>query len=244
LIEKKIQRILKITKDDERQNMILKDVIFNTIELSFFIYFGCPRINQTIKICRIINEILIFYPKKNLNTVHEMIYENIALALKKFTIDDTCQIETINLLLLSMELGEDYLLDESLLSEYINLDDIKNLNHLNYFSITSLLIYIKDNQKYSVIKKNIELSILNIVKRYSQNLQKDKKMKKDTELILFFFDILSSPYVTIETKYEILTEYGIKNDKDIFFIDNLFSFTDWNFKLGKALDFKKSCNVY
>lgn len=256
LLEKKIAHIFKKIRDDSKSQSIqinicaCKEIVINTLELVFFIYSGFSRVTSTIRLCQILREIFIFYHNKqaysaDFEMVKKIIYDNILMVLKKFKVSEHYQVETLYLLTILNQLGDDYMLEESLLYDYFNGNVKDGFNTLNHFAITSLLLCIKNNQKYNGIKSHIE----KLIDSKFNNFINSKNIAKDTELTLLFFDILSSPYVTKDTKLKILTKYGIdaKQEQDVFIKNSeegILNFTDWEFNFNKALDLKKGYDVY
>lgn len=258
LLEKKIARVFKAINNNVKNPStqinvdVFKEIVINTVELVFFIYCGFSRVSQTIRLCQILREIFIFYQHKqaysaDFEMVRKIIYDNILMVLKKFKASEYYQVETLYLLTILTQLGDEYTLEESLLYDYFNgnAKDGFKFNALNHFAITSLLLYIKSNQKYNVIKSHIEELICSKFNNFPDN----KNITKDTELTLLFFDTLSSPYVTKDAKHLVLKKYGIiETDEQNVFIQNsengILNFTDWAFSFNKALDFKKGYDVY
>ncbi len=234
------------------------DAFIAIIEISFFLYAVSPRINITIKLCDIINNIITFTrhncTNKSLkNKVSKKIYDEICHILKKFKNEKLIQTETLYLLILLQQMGNDYALSPDLLKEYLGIKkDIDNDKlffsfPLNYFSITVILFYIKNNEKYKDIKELIEKEILNKIPDDYINHK-----VYDTEITLMLFDVIACPYITDDFRKDIIKKIGINNRPNrpllndfLDFVKNRNWFIQWdNFNFKKELDNKKSLDVY
>ena len=98
--------------------------------------------------------------------------------------DDTL-LETLNMLIVSSCLGDDYLLSIKDLNLILN---IKSGRTLSYFEIIVILYYIKDNPIYSVIHSQIVSSINKI-------LQDMTDIKTSTNKAYLFFESATCPYI-------------------------------------------------
>ena len=170
--ERNIEKILNIFKEtdinslpkgSERQ---LVKALSSILEFVFFIYSVSPRVNTTIRLCRILR--LVIYFLKSITITHgqkQLIYkqisDDICLILRKYRSEEQTQVETLYLLIALFELGKDYRLEEIILAEYlgVSLDiDInlkQNVSSLNYFSITVALFYMRDYGRYNNLRSHI-----------------------------------------------------------------------------------------
>ncbi|MCK9330480.1 MAG: hypothetical protein M0Q94_11440, partial [Candidatus Cloacimonetes bacterium] len=140
------------------------------------------------------------------------------------------------------ELGRDYLLEPEVLTTYFKIDceNVSNDN-LNYFSIITLLHYIKNNNRYNELRIYLKEIILN---KYFRDRS---WYNKSCEHTMLFFDLISCPYLEYEFKKELFGKYDIKDDnlckKTISFQRNWF--TKWqNFNAIEEILRKKSKEVY
>lgn len=177
------------------------------IDVTFFLYSVSPKVNSTIKVCLILDKIIRFLKKNKTNeyiepfspnnkhNVFKKISDEINLILSKNKSKKETQIETLYLLIALSQLGREYRLNLNVLCSYFNAthkkdNSIKFNTHLNYFSITVLLFYIKDIEIYTPILDELKKMILE-----KFNDGKIYGWKDDAELVLLFFDILSCPYL-------------------------------------------------
>jgi hypothetical protein len=256
IVDKRCNKIIKNyyktlhSKDDKREERLIK-AILGILEFIFFIYSASPRVNATIKLCRILQTFVSCLKEKDTNInkdfkhlVFKCIYDNICFVLKKNKSSEYFQVETLYLLLALSELGRDYRLEESVLVEYFNIkkNDLDYVidSELNYFSITVVLLYIKDKKSFNKLRVFIENEI---IKKFKS---KKGTLYIDAELTMLLLDTISCPYVSKNTKIELLNLYRINQDlhNDILNLKHNW-FTTWNdFNFGKALDMKQSKEVY
>ena len=253
IVERKCREIIKDYLSIEHNTRTDKELInafLAILEFSFFIYSVTPRVNSTIKLIRILFQIILFLKNNKIgiefeHIVYKMAFDNIDFILRKNITQEYIQIETLYLLTLLPEFGHEYWLDLDHLAKYFSAkkenNEYKFDIDLNYLSISVILFYMKDKKRYAKLKK----SILKLVKKKFQNNK--HQLHQDTELTLMFFDIISCPYVADEHKFELMDLFAIDTpDQQNAFIKiqkNLF--TKWsNFDFAKELDSKKSLNVY
>lgn len=257
IVDKRCNKIIKNyyktlhSKDDKREERLIK-AILGILEFIFFIYSASPRVNATIKLCRILQTFVSCLKEKDTkinkdfkHLVFKCIYDNICFVLKKNKSSEYFQVETLYLLLALSELGRDYRLEESVLVDYFNIKindlDYEINSELNYFSITVVLSYIKDKKSFDKLRVIIENEI---IKKFKS---KKGTLYIDAELTMLLLDTISCPYVSKEIKIELLNLYGINQDlhNDILNLKHNWFITTWNdFNFGKALDMKQSKEVY
>lgn len=251
----------KITESYQKSSRDLKSprkitsISLGILEFVFFIYSVSPKVSSTIRLCRILRIFIDLFKQDNVfskdqqNIVFRFLYDEISLLLRKNKCDVHAQIETLYLIIILKELGKEYLLTEESLANYFCIENhgkFENGEKLNYFSITVLLFYIRQNKCYSSLKIYIEKILFNKFKIMKLNL------KNSSEFTILFFDIISCPYINIYLKNQLLEIYGIENPTDKKSIikkcrssTQSLRFTTWeNFNFGKELDFKQAQDVY
>jgi hypothetical protein len=255
IVEKRCEKIIKnfhLAEKNENSEKQLVKAIIDILDFVFFIYSVSPRVNTTIKLCRITELFVTFLKRKIKNQdlkhlVFKFIYDEVCFVLKKNKNSKHTQVETLYLLVVLSELGKNYWLEESILLSYFNLSknevggDYTSHSKLNYFSITVLLFYIKNKKCYDDLRSLIEYKI-------KEKFDNSKQMIwKDTELTLLLFDSIACPYIKIETKRHLLSVYDI-NDHALqtkIISKRLYWFTKWHkFDFEKELDSKHSQEVY
>jgi hypothetical protein len=250
IIESKSEDIFKdYLHSDKNEEQLLKAIV-EIIEFIFFIYSVSPRVNTTIRLCKILAVYFEFLKKENIQSniefFYNSLYDNIRFVLEKNRLQQNTQVETIYLLLVLSELGVDYELDENNLCNYFGIAKnehyhLTSEHDFNYFTICILLFYIKDNEKYSTLLEFIKTKIKN---KFCNN--KSSKLK-NTELILLLMDCLSCPFLSDDFKKELLVIYDItdNNIQKNIINSKLQWFTNWkNFNFKYELDAKRSKEVY
>jgi hypothetical protein len=257
IVENKIKTILfnyHSTQSEPHSERQLINSLLQILEFVFFIYAVSPKINTTIKLCRIIQAICEFLigmkNKEYTNQIHKLIFDEISFVIKKNTRAGYSQIETLYLLIALSELGKDFWLEEVDLIYYLGIDkqDIKKTGmNFNYFSLTVSLFYMKKKKRYREIRKVVEQVALQKIES-----KKDTRLK-DAEITMLTLDMISCPYINKAIKLKILSIYGINGDtlqNDILDFRSKSGqkqlwFTNWeNFNFGKELDAKQSQEVY
>ncbi|MCL6407448.1 RNA-directed DNA polymerase [Dickeya dadantii] len=252
IIERKIKNLfrdykeLSINKDHDRQ---LINAVVSVINFTYFIYAVAPKVNSTIKLCRIVQQIIMFIKDEKLgaeyqHVVFKCIFDNSCSILDKYSIDRTTPIETLYLLVLIRQLGKYYWLSESSLIKYFNIkrdsDGYTFDGNLSYFSITSLLFYISNKKRYDIIKQHL---LLFIEKIYTMKVD---TLLNESELVHLTLDLIACPYIPISFKRSLLSYYDIDKSyaKRIISL-NQYWFTKWDdFNFAKELDAKLSNAVY
>lgn len=257
LIERKISKVLKdFTSIEKKKNSerSFTNAVLEILDFTFFLYAVSPRVNTTIKLCRILRLFTEYLQDNqdinvdNKHLVFKKIYDNIFFTLNKNKSIKHAQVETLYLLIALRELGSQYWLDSDKLRQYACID--KNIEtgalsfngEMNYFSIMVLLFYMKKKTRYNYLR---EFLLEHIKFRFMSELPKN--LGKNTELVLLLFDILTCPYVGDDFKKEILVINGVVDDP---MQENVIKyrkhwFTKWNdFNFGKELDAKHSQEVY
>lgn len=261
IVERKLQALVKDyfkiihEKHSEKE---FANALLELFDFTFFLYSVSPRVNTTIKLCKILRlatEILKLKDKQkkdifNIDFKHlvfKKIYDNILLVLNKNKSAKHTQVETLYLLIALGELGNKYWLTEDTLTSYLGIKHKGNVfsteTELNYFTIVISLFYMKDKIRYDDLRS----FILKKTTEKFQCVDYDFRIKK-SELILLLFDILAYPYTEItETKNKLLDLYRIT---DVDLQKNIIKarsnwFTTWSkFDFGKELDAKLSQEVY
>lgn len=280
--EEKKKEILEEIKIKEKELKTIYFQIYKNfieiIELSFFIYSVLPRVAYSIKICQILFRIIDFiknqektkqkystkYNKDEMkyiafdfdkkHTIFKSIYDNISLVFQKNTSSEYAEVETLYLLTIISELGENYQFGEDLINKNFRVFDIENKSNsnLNYFTILSLLNYIKKSNKFGRIRKHLQEII---IKKF------DNFVPNNAESIFLLIDVLACPYIAIsddevkKLRKKILDKIHFfpkntpktEKDKDLKKLSEYSSnwFYSWkNNDLGKELNTKRGHSVY
>ena len=255
-IEKRFLKIIQKLENSENQNLYVGVFVSFTIQLLdflFFIYSVSPRVTSTIKIVSLISKLLQFIKDDKSNQkilknyqvelIYKKIYDEVFQILKKNKLKEYTQNETLYLLLTLNELGKDYRLDAEFLNEYFF--DSQSKVNLNYFSIVTLLYYIKKINRYN----NIKTKLLECIENRFVNCNKDH-LRKNTELTLLLMDLMTCPYINPSDKNRFLslngiTDSAIQNKIITFSLKQKYWFIKWkDFNLAEEIEMKKSQEVY
>ena len=258
----------EIHKLDKVEDLLTSHIV-NFIDFVFFIYSVSPRVNSTIKTCHILSKILVFYKLKrksdkefiistnNRNRIFKKILDESSLIIKKNSINEYAQIETLYLLTVNRELDREFRIPEVTLEKFIGFKKENNKipdGQLNYFSIMVLLFYFGHSKKYSTIKLALNKYIENYIKSFPV-----EKRSKSSELTHLIIDLVACPFLIRQDKRRFFAIYKnsksineIKTDFEIFDKIRFFQkrhmkygFTKWErFNLAKELEYKKSQEVY
>lgn len=256
IIERKVFKILKDYHSADKKPSSERNIvraILEILDFIFFIYAVSPRVNTTIKLCRILRRISEFVSlKTNVNIdfkhlLQKKIYDNIYFILHKNKTIKHVQVETLYLLITLSELGKEYWLESEVLCSYFNIDKDENgrqyvKEELNYFSITVLLFYIKDKKRYLGIKECIKSYTLQKLSEGSKD-----SIRKNTENILLLFDLIVCPYLDQVFKDKLFRLFEIIDPitQEKIIKERKYWFTKWsNFEIGKELDTKQGLEVY
>lgn len=256
IIERKLRSIIKSYFKIISENNTEKDFIKSLLEIFdfvFFLYSVSPRVNTTIKLCRILSlatSTLNLKDKFSIDFKHlvfKKIYDNIIFTLHKNKFVKHTQVETLYLLIALGELGNKYWLTEDVLTSYLGIKKTTDVfsceSDLNYFTIVVSLFYMKDKVRYNNLRSFV---IEKAVEKF-ESVDYDFRIKK-AELILLLFDLLAYSYNDITIiKKKLLDLYKITDatlQNEIIKARNNW-FTTWtDFDFGKELDAKQSQEVY
>lgn len=249
MVERKNNLLIKAFQDTNEYESHKKNFIKASLEIldiAFFIYAVSPRVSSTIKISSLLSKLLLFV-KNTTNIapdekeiIYKKIFDEILFILNKNKLTHYTQIETLYLLIVLNELGKEYRLEETFLLEYFF--QSTNDKTLNYFSITTLLFYIKNIVRYS----NVKIKIKEEIKKKLESSNKDN-LYKNTELLMLLMDSLTCPYLEESFKYELLCFFNMNDiavqTKIIYF--KKYWFIKWNdFNFVNEIESKKSQEVY
>ncbi len=256
IIERKLRSLIKSYFKIIREKNTEKEFIKSLLELFdfvFFLYLVSPRVNTTIKLCRLLRlatTTLNLKDKFSIDFKHlvfKKIYDNIIFTLHKNKSVKHTQVETLYLLIALGELGNKYWLSEDVLTSYLGIKKDAIVfsceSELNYFTIVVSLFYMKDKVRY----KNLRSFVLEKAVEKFERVDYDFRIKK-AELILLFFDLIAYSYIDITTiKRKLMNLYKVT---DATIQDDIIKarsnwFTAWtDFDFGRELDAKQSQEVY
>jgi len=260
--------LLKLRKTES----LFTSHIEGIIDFIFFIYSVSPRVNSTIKVSLILSKIIKLFKEKdkeskeyiinqnNRERVFKKILDESNFILKKNSLNEYAQVESLYLLTLLRDLGKEYRLPEEILIKFLNASQEKGVDKiiinddtLNYFSIVVLFYYIGYSEKFPLIKDALIDYTYNYIKDYPS-----EKRGKSSEIAHLLLDLFACPFLGLRIKAKILYLYRDgKNLADytsalgetrkliLFHKKHKYWFTKWErFNLVKELENKKSQEVY
>ena len=245
------KELTKQNVDERPDEQILIDALVGLLEFSFFIYSSAQRVNFTVRLTRSIsvvvdalNEMAIGDDLKN--QFFKFAHDNIVRTLKFNKVEKYREVETLYLILALKKLGRNYRIELSTLAKYFGCskNDISGEyqveDSLNMFSITVLLLLIRDISRYKPLKVALEK---HLIEKFSA---KSVYASKDTELIMLYLDIITCPFVSEDTKKKIDAHFDVNTKQRLEIYDaNDYWFTNWkSFDLTLELDKKRARQVY
>lgn len=250
-LEKLFRAYFECDKSDRDRKRLTK-AMFAIMEYAFFSYSASPKVNHTIRLCRMIATSVDFLHAQGLpyelkHLLFKYIHENVMQQLEKNTMSIHREVESLYLLISLSHIGREYWLPVSVILRHFLIKEEEGTGNyvrpsfMSHFAITVLLSYIKDKVRYLKLKTFLKAHIiakLEHMKAYCNN---------DTEALLMLFDLVICPYISFVTKNRI----GEIFDLDAAGLSSIQSsndhwFTAWGdkFDLGKELDAKRSREVY
>ena len=250
-LEKLFQSYLECDKKIRDEKHLLKSLLA-IMEFAFFVYSASPRVNHSIRLCRMITASVEFLygntlPYELKHLLFKYVHDNVLQQLEKNAMSAYREVESLYLLISLSQIGREYWLPESVLLRHflISKDDATGEYHrsgfMSHFSITVLLSYIKDKIRYASLKAFVEEHVifkLNYMKAHCHD---------DAEAMILLLDLIVCPYISAATKDAIGLIFGIDTAALVAVQKvNDHWFTAWGnkFDLGKELDAKRSREVY
>lgn len=256
ITESKIERLSKayVTSDkSDRDRKRLSNALLAIMEFVFFVYSASPRVNHTIRLCRMITASVAFlqaqsFPYEQKHLLFKYVHDNVLQQLEKNTMSIHREIESLYLLISLSQIGREYWLPVSVLLRHFLIKEdedtgsyVRSSGFMNHFSITILLSYIRDKVRYGKLKTFIEAHVIAKLEYMKAHCP------SDTETLILLLDLVACPYISDATKGAI----GQIFDLDSAALASVQSsndqwFTTWGdeFDLGKELEAKRSREVY
>ena len=277
----KVMRVLCFSIKDESHNELhtqckdkieklernLSSYLTSLLDSVFFIYASNRRINSTLKIIQIVS-LCVDYIASNYKTkdgvvnrfsneirevVYKKIHDEICTVLRAMPFDDTCQLETMYLLVLLRSLARRYQLSKNELYQYMKVEETetgevilnaKGKHCLNALSIIILFYYCKNGTEYSKFKEAL-------IKLVQQKLSAvpEKNRSRDAELVILVSDLITCPYIRKSDKEKFCRTMKLSRTKSEalveFFKGSHYLFTRWTgVNLTKELNAKICQDVY
>lgn len=256
IAENKLEKLFKAyvaCGKSDRDRKRLSKALLAIMEFAFFAYSASPKVNHTIRLCRMIATSVGFlhaqgFPYELKHLLFKYVHENVMQQLEKYAMSVYREVESLYLLLSLSQIGREYWLPVSVLLRHFLINEeedtkdyVRPAGFMSHFSITILLSYIKDKIRYTKLKIFVEAHIiakLEHVKAYCH---------EDAEALIMLLDLVICPYISTTTKNRIGQIFGL-DAAGLLSVQasNDHWFTAWGdkFDLGKELDAKRSREVY
>ncbi|MEJ1410370.1 MAG: antiviral reverse transcriptase Drt3b [Candidatus Sedimenticola sp. (ex Thyasira tokunagai)] len=256
IAENKLEKLFKVyiaSDKSDRDRKRLSNALIAIMEFAFFAYSASPKVNHTIRLCRMIATSVYFLHAQGLpyelkHLLFKYVHDNVMQQIEKNTMSVHREVESLYLLISLLQIGREYWLPVSVLLRHFLIEEdsvtgdyVRPVGFMSHFSITILLSYIKDKVRYTKLKSFVEVHIiskLEYMKAHCPN---------DTEALILLLDLVVCPYISSATKDRIGQVFGL-NAADLLSVQSSNDqwFTAWGdkFDLGKELDAKRSREVY
>lgn len=245
-----------IVNAKRKKEQMIVSFMEELLDVTFFLYASNKRVNTTLKVINILNEIIIHldndykikdkdilkYSDNARDTVFKKIQDELSLVLKTTSIDPNTQLETLYFLIINKQLRSKYHFSENELSKYIK--RISSEGTLNALTVIILLYYYGNEQRYS----NLKSELMKEVKKMYENVPEGIRRKK-SELCILTLDLITCPYLIYQQKKEIasiigIDEQGLKSMLN-YFKKQKYMFTKWTkIDITKEMSAKISQEVY
>lgn len=188
----------------------IKDIIFLVTDIMFFFFSVHPTVSSSYKLSKtmvIVNDYLkilsIDYSSIFMTTLIDTA-ENINFGENDngLFIDKFISIEKVNLILAATFFGDNYLVSACFFNGIIH------KKKLDYFTIVSLLFYFRNRKPYQELKRIIEIKIKDL-------LYPDMDLSQSSEKAHLFLDVMSCPFVSIETRRFLYRKYLKKYEQNV-----------------------------
>lgn len=250
-LEKLFKAYVECGKLDHDRKRLTK-AMFAIMEYAFFCYSASPKVNHTIRLCRMIATSVDFLhaqgiPYELKHLLFKYIHENVMQQLEKNTMSTHREVESLYLLISLSHIGREYWLPVSVILRHFLIKEEEGTGNyvrpsfMSHFAVTVLLSYIKDKVRYLKLKTFLEAHIIAKLEHVAAYCN------KDAEALIMLLDIVVCPYISLATKIRMGNIFGLGADElAAIQSSNDHWFTAWGdkFDLGKELDAKRSREVY
>lgn len=256
IAENKLEKLFKayVASDKtDRDRERLSKALLAIMEFVFFAYSASPKVNHTIRLCRMISTSGDFLHVQGLpyelkHLLFKYVHDNVMQQLEKNTMSVHREVESLYLLISLSQIGREYWLPVTVLLRHFLIKEeegtgnyVRPAGFMSHFSISILLSYIKDKVRYVKLKAFLETHIISKLEYGKAHY------RNDTEMLIMLLDLVVCPYISPATKESIGNIFDL-DAADLLSVQssNDHWFTAWGdkFDLGKELDAKRSREVY
>ncbi|MCQ4143197.1 antiviral reverse transcriptase Drt3b [Vogesella sp. AC12] len=228
----------KINGSFEQKDALYRFMMF-LLDVLFFVYANDIRVRSTYLVSQIILTMKRISEKldhEHMDGIQKKIEDEVSLVSKKKTADPrTSGVENLNLILAMSEIFPSNKMTNDDLSKFATgfvFGELKNNKILNYFQIISILYYIKNDGVYAELH--------NFIIHSSKVMLEKNCITMHAESALLFFDLMSCPHITNESKKIIIETVCNKApafshlnvDSEFSYLTNRKWFTEWDPKVS------------
>lgn len=246
---------------------MLMNYLLELVDAVFFVFSENERINTTLKLSQVLNEIIIYLDNdydlsktKKVNrfsdnirsVVFKKIRDEICLVMQRSPMNPDTQLETLYLLPVFRQMRAKYRLTSVEIEKYLGVEwksdgSLKYFPKLNAIAFTILLYYMGSSNEYKKLREAIKEEIMLMF----EDMPKIRKYRS-AEMAIFALDLAACPFLgekAVSYKRKLLQSMGLSRaDADYiaeFMKTQKFMFTKWTgVNVTKELNAKISQEVY
>lgn len=233
-----------------RFQQVVVHVLTSALELAFFVYGGSPRVSPAIKLARLIALCRKFVEQARFSVsardaLDDLIYQDVLVQLNRNPLSEHATVENLYLLTVLNELGDHYLLDDTELCRFLQVEVVDSTYRIpdwfNPLIVAEVFRYISDKDAFGFLRSALEVWLVEEVTML------DSSPRSMAEQPIYVLNAISSPYVSESTKKQLLVLYGVTGksaqEKAVEFQETWF--TNWtSLDLHSALLQKRVQEVY
>lgn len=245
----------------------LSNYLLELVDAVFFIFSENDRINTTLKLSQVLNEIIIYldndykmsktktitrFTDKTRSLVFKKIRDEICLVMQRSPMNPDTQLETLYLLPVFRQMHAKYRLTSVEIERYLCLKrkedgSLSEFPKLNAIAIIILLYYMGSSGEYDKLRETLKVEI---TRKFEE--MPDVRKHRSAEMAILALDLAACPYLgdkQVSYKRKILQLMGIsKSDADAiseYMKTQKYMFTKWTgVNVTKELNAKISQEVY
>ena len=245
----------------------LSNYLLELVDAVFFIFSENERINTTLKLSQVLNEVIIYldndykitrtktikrFSDKTRALVFKKIRDEICLVMQRSPMNPDTQLEILYLLPILRQLRAKYRLTSVELEKYLGVkrrEDgaLVNMPSLNAIAIIILLYYMGSSSEYNDLREALKIEIMKMYDRMPNT-----RKYCSAEMAILALDLAACPYLgmrAVSYKRKILQSMGIsKADANAvaeYMKTQKYMFTKWTgVNVTKELNAKISQEVY
>lgn len=245
----------------------LSNYLFELVDVVFFIFSENDRINTTLKLSQVLNEIIIYlendykvsktktikrFTDNTRSLVFKKIRDEICLVMQRSPMNPNTQLETLYLLPVFRQMHAKYRLTSVEIERYLSLKrnedgSLSEFPKLNAIAIIILLYYMGSSGEYDKLRETLKVEI---TRKFEE--MPEVRRHRSAEMAILALDLAACPYLgdkQVSYKRKVLQMMGIsKSDADAiseYMKTQKYMFTKWTgVNVTKELNAKISQEVY